>query len=196
MAAHRSPFLAVLLSRPRLLLLVVAGVTAAALAGTYVTFSSQQSRQELEQLQLEQRLRIETRKKVLALQRKEEELVRQDQIKQQLDSADTVQFQLASLRNDLINQEQQVRVLRREAAERQVRLVEQDRERRKKEIQELLRTEINKELGTSDGADCIEAYNKYKAKKADPAASPAELIADKEAIRSLCQSNAKPAGAG
>lgn len=192
MAANRSSILEALRRRPRLVLLLSAGVALAAIAAGYASLSTQQARQEQEELQ-QQRLRIETRQKVLALQRQEEELIRQEEVKQELAARDTAAFQLASLQNDLQKQEQEVRILRREAAEREAKLMAQERERRRKELDQLLRDEFKTELDKTDSASCIQAYDDYKRKKADPTTPAAEVKTSLGSLRELCNSKAGPA---
>lgn len=181
-----STWLTPLRRHPRLSLGVAAALVAALAVAIHLALAAEEARKAEAERALERRLRQETRLQLLQLQRQEAELAARERRQQQWAAQDTRAFQQAALEADLASQARGLRIQRRVALERQAALVKEENERRRRTLQDLMRSEAKTELEKQDSAACITAYAAYKASKRDPATAPEKLAADLKALRDQC----------
>lgn len=176
-----------LYQRPRLLLgagvVLLAGLAAAIHFALTAVEARRQAAERAQALQL----RLDTRLKLEALARQQEELQAQERNKQELARRDTTAFQQAALAADIASQDRDLRVLRRTAVEEQSATLVKEQQRRQKELQNLMREEVNKKLASDASEACITSFRVYEASKRDPATAPEKLASEFEKVKELCK---------
>lgn len=162
-------------------------VIASLAAAMYFAMEAEQARrQEAERAEALQ-LRLETRMKLDALARQQEELIAQEKSKQELARRDTTAFQQAALQADIASQDRDLQIQRRTAVERQREQLKKEQDRRRNELQALLRDEVKGRIAQEESEACLTAFSKYEVNKRDPATSPERLAADISAVKQLCK---------
>lgn len=176
-----------LTQRPQLLVvggvLLLAGLAAAI---HFAMAAESARRQEAERAQALQ-LRLETRLKLDAIARQQEELLAQEKNKQALARRDTTTFQQAALEADIASQDRDLRIQRRTALERQRAQLQKEQQRRRTELQALMKEEVQGRIEQEESEACLTAFSKYEASKRDPATEPEKIAADIAAVKQLCR---------
>ncbi len=176
------------MQRPRLLLSIGALLLAGLAAALHFAMAAEEARREQAERAEALQLRLDTRLKLEALERQQAELEAQEKNKQELARRDTSAFQQAVLAADIASQDRDLRAQRRTALERQRNQLVKEQERRRKDLQNLMKEEVKAQLAQEESEACLSAYRRYTASRLDPATAPERLASEFEAVKQLCSS--------